>query len=159
MKYQKIILVILLAAVGLVFNFSDLEAQKKKLTYKQVYEGGRGMRGGMFGRGTMGWTDEEHYLEMKADPSKQGSRPVIMKTNVEDGKSEVYVDNTSIQLPEGFSMDRPSGSTQDNNYYLFNYKNDLYYYSRPENMFKQLTKDETPKKLQNFLPTVKKLHM
>ncbi|NJD23468.1 MAG: S9 family peptidase [Melioribacter sp.] len=159
MKHQKIVLIILLAAIGLVFNFSDLTAQKKRLTYKQVYEGGRGMRGGMgmFGRGAMGWIDEEHYLEMKADPSKPDSRPVMMKTNVEDGKSEIYIDNSSIQLPEGFSIDRPSGSTKDNNYYLFNYKNDLYYYSRPENMFKQLTKDEKPEKVAKLSPDGKKV--
>jgi len=159
MKHQKVVLIVLLAAMGLVFNFSDLTAQKKKLTYKQVYEGGRGMRGGMgmFGRGAMGWIDEEHYLEMKADPSKPGSRPVMMKTNVEDGKSEIYIDNSSIQLPEGFSIDRPFGSTQDNNYYLFNYKNDLYYYSRPENMFKQLTKDEKPEKVAKLSPDGKKV--
>ena len=136
MKLQKTILIMLLAIVGLVFNFSDIDAQKKKLTYKQVYESG-GMRGmGMMMRGaSMGWIDENNYLEMKADPSKPGSKPMLMKTNAENGKSEIYIDNSGIELPEGFSLDRPLGVTKDYNYYLINQKNNLYYYSRPDNTF------------------------
>jgi dipeptidyl-peptidase-4 len=150
-----------MAVIGLIFSLNDAAAQKKKFTYKQVFEGGGGMRGGgmgMFGRGgSMGWVDDEHYLEMKTDPAKPGSRPQLMKTNVENGKSEVYLDNSNIQLPEGFSIDRPSGSTKDNNYYLFNYKNNLYHYSRPDNTFKQLTKDEAQEKVARLSPDGKKV--
>lgn len=157
MKYQKTILILFLAVFGFVFNFSDINAQKKKFTYKQVYEGG-GMRGmGMMRGGSMGWADENHFLEMKADPLKPDSRPMLMKTNVEDGKSEIYIDNSGIQLPEGFSLDRPLGVTKDYNYYLINQKNNLYYYSRPENMFKQLTKDDTEEKVAKLSPDGKKV--
>lgn len=156
MKYQKTILI--LAVVGFVFNFSDIDAQKKKLTYKQVYEDG-GMRGGMgmMRGGSMGWADESHYLEMKTDSSKPGSPPMLMKTNVEDGKSEIYIDNSGIQLPEGFSLDRPLGVTKDYNYYLINQKNNLYYYSRPDNTFKQLTKDDAEEKVAKLSPDGKKV--
>jgi dipeptidyl-peptidase 4 len=160
MKNQKLFYVVLLIVVGIAFSFSDSAAQKKKLTYKQVYEAGMGMRGmmGMMGRGgSMGWIDEEHYLEMKADPSKPGSRPTMMKTNVADEKSELYIDNSKVQLPEGFSIDRAAASTKDNNYYLFNSKNNLYYYSRPENTFKQLTKDEAAEKVARLSPDGKKV--
>lgn len=158
MKHQKLFLILFLFVVGFVFTFSNMTAQKKKLTYKQVYESG-GMRGrmGVMGRGEMGWIDEDHYLEMKSDPAKPDSRPVMMKTNALDGKSEVYIDNSSIQLPEGFNIERPLGMTKDYNNYLFNYKNNLYFYSRSENSFKQLTKDDTVEKVAKLSPDGKKV--
>ena len=160
MKHQKTILILLFAAVGLIFNSYDINAQKKKLTYKQAFESDGGTRSGrgMFGRGnSFGWIDENHYSEMKSDPSKLGSRPVMMKTNVEDGKSEVFIDNSNVQLPEGFNIERPLGNTVDNNYYLFNNKNDLYYYSRLDNTFKQLTKDDAEEKVAKLSPDGKKV--
>ena len=135
MKSQKFLLIILLAVLGFVFSFSDTGAQKKKLTYKQVFESGMGMRGMM--TRTQNWLDEDHYLEAKPDPSKPGSRGVVMKVSASDGKSEVYFDYSSIKLPEGFSIDRSTLISPDNNYFLFVQKNNLFYYSRPDNSFTQ----------------------
>jgi dipeptidyl-peptidase 4 len=151
MKQQKTLLWIIIV-ITVLSSFSVLTAQKKKLTYKQVFEGG-GMRvmGMMSGR-TQGWIDDEHYLEMKADPSKPGSRPQLMKVSVLDGKAELTVDNSLIQLPEGFSIDRAIGSSKDNNSYLFNQNKNLYNYNRAENSFKQLTKDDAEEKIPHLSP-------
>lgn len=141
----------------LLITFIDSSAQKKKLTYKQVYESGRDMRSMMMMSRPQGWADDNHYLESKADPSKPGSRPALMKTNVLTGESTPYVDNTGIELPEGFSLERPSAVSKDYNFYLFNLKNNLYYYSRPDNEFKQLTKDDAEEKVAKLSPDGKKV--
>ncbi len=148
---------ILLAVTAVIF--SDASAQKKNFTYKQVYEMGGGMRGmmGMMGRAPISWLDDENYLEMKSDPAKPGSRPVLMKVNAEDGKSEIFIDNSKVQLPEGFSIDRPALTSKDYQHYIFNSKNNLYYYSRPENSFKQLTKDDAEEKVPQLSPDGKKV--
>lgn len=160
MKHPKRILFILLAVVGLIFNFSDLSAQKKKLTYKQVFEGGGGRRGMMDMMGmnrAIGWVDDEHYIEIKYEQEKQSLRPMWMKTSVKDGMSEPLVDNSKVQLPEGFSIDRPNLYSNDYNYYLFYFKKNLYHYSRPENTFKQLTTDDLEEKATQLSPDGKKV--
>ncbi len=141
----------------LAVTFIDSTAQKKKLTYKQVYEGGRDMRGFMMMSRPQGWADDNHYLETKADPSKPGSRPALMKTNVKTGESTLYIDNSSVQLPEGFSIDRPAGVSSDYNYYLLNQKNNLYHYSRPDNSFKQLTNDDAEERVPKLSPDGRKV--
>jgi dipeptidyl-peptidase 4 len=146
--------------VVLCFSIGDSElfAQKKKLTYKQVYEGGMGIRSmmGMIGR-SQGWVDDEHYIESKADPAKPGSRPIAMKVNAGDGKSGILFDNSGIQLPEGFSIDQATGKSKDYNYFLFKQKNNLYYYDRIENSFKQLTNDDAEEKIPQLSPDSKKV--
>jgi len=149
-------LLILIAVGVLIINFTDSFAQKKKLTYKQVFEGSRDMRAMMMMSRPQGWADEENYLEMKTDPSKQGSRPILMKTNVITGVSEQYIDNSGIELPEGFSIERPSSSLE-NNYYLFYQKNNLYYFSRSDNLFLQITKDAAEEKVYKLSPDGKKV--
>ena len=135
----------------------ELLAQKKKLTYKQVYESGLAMRAMMGMRGgTISWIDDEHYLEMKTDPSKMGSRPIPMKVNAEDGKAEIYFDNSTVKLPEGFSIDRAVSKSKDYNYFLFSQKNDLYYFNKTENSFKQLTHDDAEEKIPQLSPDGKK---
>ncbi len=146
-----------LITVILFSTVFDSTAQKKKLTYKQVYESGRDMRSMMMMSRPQGWADDEHYLEMKADPSKPGSRPALMKTNALTGESVFYIDNSGIELPEGFSIERPSAVSKDYNYYLFYQKNNLYYYSRPDNSFIQLTKDDAEEKVSRLSPDGKKV--
>ena len=160
MKHQKRILIILLAIVGVIFSFSDLSAQKKRLTYKQVFEGSGGMRGMMGMMGTsraIGWVDDEHYIEVKYNQKEGGLRAESFKTNVKDGSSVPLVDNSKVQLPEGFSIDRPNLFSSDYNYYLFYSKKNIYYYSRPENTFKQLTNDEAEKNIFQLSPDGKKV--
>ena len=128
MKHQKRILIILLAIVGVIFSFSDLSAQKKRLTYKQVFEGSGGMRGMMGMMGTsraIGWVDDEHYIEVKYNQKEGGLRAESFKTNVKDGSSVPLVDNSKVQLPEGFSIDRPNLFSSDYNYYLFYSKKNI----------------------------------
>lgn len=156
MKKSKLIL--LFISVLSIIVIQDSSAQKKKLTYKQVYESGRDMRAMMMMMARpQGWADENHYLETKADPSKPGSRPQLMKTNVLTGESSLYIDNSGIELPEGFSIERPSAVSKDYNYYLFNQKNNLFYYSRPDNSFKQLTQDDKEEKVPKLSPDGKKV--
>ncbi len=159
MKLLERTLVILLTVVGLLFNSSDLSAQKKKLTYKQVYEGGgmRGMMGMMGISRTNGWIDDDHYIEVKYNQKEGGLRAESFKTNVKDGSSVPLVDNSKVQLPEGFSIDRPNLFSSDYNYYLFYSKKNIYYYSRPENTFKQLTNDEAEKNIFQLSPDGKKV--
>lgn len=156
MKYLKLSLLFLLSITFIFQN--DFFAQKKKLTYKQVYESGMSMRSmmAMFNR-TQGWLDENHYLESKSDPARPNVRGLIFKTNAETGQSEIYFDPSTIQLPEGFSVDRANQKSKDNNYFLFNQKNNLYYFDRLENKFLQLTNDDAEEKVPQLSPDGKKV--
>lgn len=157
MKFQKLFLLILLFV--LCFSFSlEINAQKKKLTYKQVFESGLNLRSmmAMFGR-SQGWVDEDNYFEQKADPTKPGSRPVLYKVNAETGKSEILFDQSLIQLPEGFNIEKATVKSKDNNYFVFNQKNNLYYYNRPENSFIQITNDDAEEKIPQLSPDGKKI--
>lgn len=158
MKSKKFFLLIIIAVLCGSFENHELLAQKKKLTYKQVYESGMGMRAMMGMRGgTINWIDDEHYLEMKADPLKSGSRPVPMKVNAEDGKSEIYFDNNTVKLPDGFSIDQAVSRSKDYSSFLFKQKNNLYYYNKTENSFKQLTNDDAEEKIPQLSPDGKKV--
>jgi dipeptidyl-peptidase 4 len=158
MKERKIFLILVFIFLAMSFGELELFAQKKKLTYKQVYEGGMAMRGmmSMMSR-SVTWLDDEHYLESKADPAKPGSRPSLMKVNAEDGKAELFFDNSSVQLPEGFNIDQAIGKSKDYNYFLFKQKNNLFHFDRKLNSFKQLTNDEAEEKIPQLSPDGQKV--
>lgn len=120
--------------------FSVTNAQKKKLTFDQVFK----FQPPRLSQATprlSGWIDSENYLEVK--PPSEGQRPTLMKTNAATGESEVYIDYAQWNaiLPEGFTVERAQAV---NNYsgFLFDKDNDLYYLSIKNESFARLTEDE-----------------
>lgn len=154
---QKILITALLIVCGFLFNVSLVTAQKKKLTYKQAFNFGEPRFTSQVPQ-LKGWLDDDYYLEVKSDPSVPGSKPSLMKVKAIDGSSEIFIDYGKINevLPEGFTI---QSATPDENYngFLFNQKNDLYYYSHTEEVFKRLTKDDDEEKNPQFSPDGKKV--
>lgn len=150
----RVSILLILLSISL-FN-SELSAQKKKLTYKQVYKYAEPRLTGMLPR-VQGWLDEDYYLETKTDPAKPSSKQALMKVNAADGKSELFIDYSSVELPEGFSLYSAAVTTKDYSGFLFNQKNDLYYFNLKENTFKRLTNSDAEEKNPKFSPDGKKI--
>lgn len=131
--------------------------QKKNLSYNQVYN---------FAEPRLlkslpmikGWLDDANYLEVKTDSSKSIFQPVLMKVNVKDGSSEIFVDYRKINsaIPNDFNVENAIASF-DYKGFLFNEKKDLYYYSLEKNQFVQLTKDSLEERNPKFSPDNRKI--
>jgi len=85
MKFKIFFLVIL------VLIQNSLIAQNRNLTYKQVYNFAEPRLTKPLPQ-LKGWLDDNHYLEVKSDSSKSILQPVLMKVNVKDGSSEIFID-------------------------------------------------------------------
>lgn len=153
MKNRKLLFIILIMSAGMMLQYSDAGAQKKNLTYKQVFNFSEPRLTGQLPR-IEGWLDSDNYLEVKSDQAKPGSKPALMKVNASTGKGEAFLDYAEInsELPEGFAIERADVRTDDYAGFIFNQKNDLYYYSPSERIFKRLTKDDQPEKNPKFSP-------
>ena len=136
---------------------NNLFPQNKYLTYKQVYNFAEPRLTKPLPQ-LKGWLDDNHYLEIKTDSSKSIFQPVLMKVNANNGLSEIFIDYRKINenLPKGFNVEYAITSS-DYNGFLFNEKNDLYYYSLNKNTFTQLTKDSLKEKNPKFSPDGKKI--
>lgn len=147
MKFKSIFLFFLLVIVQ-----NNFFAQKKNLTFKQVYNFAEPRLTSQLPQ-IKGWLDDDYYLEVKSDSSMSIFKPVLMKVKAADGSSEVFIDYTKINenLPKGFNIERAIPSS-DYKGFLFKEKNDLFYYSLDKNNFKQLTKDSAEEKNPKFSP-------
>lgn len=141
----------------IIIFFNNSFTQKKNLTFKQVYYFAEPRLTTQLPQ-LKGWLDDDYYLEVRTDTSKSILKPVLMKVKAADGSSEVFVDYVKINenLPKSFNIERAIPSS-DYKGFLFNEKNNLYYYSLNENHFKQLTKDSTAEKNPKFSPNGKKI--
>jgi dipeptidyl-peptidase-4 len=156
MNNKKLLFIVAILFSASLFHYGDVNAQKKKLTYKQVFNFAEPRLTGQVPR-IDSWLDKDNYLEAKADPTVPGSKIVLWKVNAKTGKSEVYVDYPSLnaQLPEGYSVERADLKMPDYSAFIFNKKNNLYYYSVTAKEFKQLTKDEASEVNPKFSPNGK----
>ena len=137
----------LLSFFILVISISITNAQKKKLSYEQVYQRAEPKLSGQLPR-IQGWLDDNHYLESKKDSN---AKTKLMKINAQTGDESVYLDYDFYKdaLPKGFSLRASTTRTDDYTGFLFNRKNDLYYFSTETKEFKKLTanpaKEKNPK--------------
>jgi len=130
--------------------------QKKKLSYKQVFQRGEPRLLGSLPR-IRGWLDDEHYLEMRSDEEDEQETPKLMKVNATTGETIIYLDEEKYKdkLPKGFSFQRSADRTEDDTEFLFNHKNNLYYFSTKTQIFKQLTATLSEEKNPRFSPNGK----
>ena len=137
----------------ILFTFSAVDAQKKKLTYQQIYQRGSPQLLGPLPR-LQGWLDDSNYLELN---SERGSGANLTKVNAATGESSIFLDYKfwNEQLPEGFNLERSDARTDDYARFLFNKDNDLYYFSTGEELFKKLTNDKGEEKNPTFSPNGK----
>ncbi len=126
-------LLILTCTVSLAEN-----TQKKKLTYQKT--AGRGSGGPLMNPlpTIEGWLDDGHYLLQQNDDK---GIPVLYSISAKDSQSAVYVSNAELnkKLPFGFTIQQATEHSNDYVHFLFNQKNDLYYFNAKSGEFKQLT--------------------
>lgn len=142
--------------LGLTVLLSNGWTQKKKLTYKQVFQRGEPRLLGSLPR-IQGWLDDDHYLEMRSDENDEKSRSELLKVNVTTGETSSYFDAEKYKdkLPKGFSLLDNAGQTEDYSGFLFNSENDLYYFFTKTEVFKQITATPAPEKNPRFSPNGK----
>ena len=128
-------------------------AQKKRLTYKQIYQSEGPRLTGSVPR-ISGWLDDSCYLETEFIGEGKERKSVINKVDAATGESEVYMDYSVYKdkLPKGFTLRGRAERTKDSNGYLLNRKGDLYYYNIKEDQFKQLTSTASDEKNPKFSP-------
>jgi len=148
-NFSAVVLIILC----LVVLFASGWAQKKKLSYNQVFQHGEPRLLGSLPR-IQGWLDDDHYLEMRSDESEEKVSPKLMKVNVNTGEESIYLDEEKYKekLPNGFSLQNSDDRTEDYTGFVFNRKNDLYYFSTNNEVFKQMTATPAPEKNPRLSP-------
>jgi dipeptidyl-peptidase-4 len=116
------------------------KAQKapKKITYEQAYQNAEPRLFSPLPSITE-WLDDAHYLLSEQDEKTSSQK--LFKVNALTGDRTLFLDYDHIQqaLPEEIGAASPVGFTQDYNGFLYAFQGDLYYYSRPDNIFKRLT--------------------
>lgn len=138
---------LILVSLFLLINTSD--AQKKKLTYEQVYlDDGEKIIGST--PSLLGWFDEENYVERK---NKNGENEIV-KVNALSGKQSVLVDLKSALelLPEGIQLYWNYEFTKDYSAMVVSAKNNLYYIQFDDSTYKQLTNDDAEENNPHFSP-------
>ena len=97
----------------------------------------------------LGWTDDDHFLEVRTDPDNKQRR--IYRISAADGSSQVYIDSAAIQkdLPPGISAEQPAASTSDYTRLIFGSAQGLYYYDVKSGRHTRLTattgKEQNPR--------------
>jgi len=130
-------------------------AQKKKLTYQQVYQRGEPRLLGSLPR-IEGWLDDHHYLLVKSDPEDK-TKTRLVKVDAATGEESTFLDYQALneKLPEGFDIQKSAARTDDFGSFLFERKGDLYCFFPQTGMFKRLTATHAPEKNPKFSPNGK----
>jgi dipeptidyl-peptidase-4 len=116
------------------------EAQKfqKKLTFDQAYSNAEPL---LFEPLPLirQWLDDSHYLLM--EDSEANFSEKLFKVNAAQNTKTLFLDFGQIQeaLPKRIRASRYEACTKDFTGFLYMDRGDLYYYSRPNNLFKRLT--------------------
>ena len=131
---------LLIFSIALIIHAPSLSAQDKQLTFNQVY---------MFGQPRFlnqtprlkGWFDDEHYLMQRRDSTSSA----IVKVNAKTGNEIVVLDYNAINpnLDEAeLTAEDNIGITKDYTGLLFYDKDDLVFYSIPQNKVTRLTENK-----------------
>ena len=88
---KKSLFFLLFSLLFLFISIPTASAQRKKLTYKQVYQGSKPRLTGKLPR-IQGWLDDTFYLELKKDPDEKKAKTKLLKVNAQTGEESVYFD-------------------------------------------------------------------
>lgn len=144
-----------LVSVFLISLFIQVNAQKKQLTFNQVYMFGEPRLFNQLPR-NITWLDDENYLQQKRI---DGSNAVV-KVNAASGKEEIYLkysDYDDILLEYELTLDDQILKTDDYKTFILKKDNDFYYFSVETKEVKQLTNDKTEKENPVLSPDGKKI--
>jgi len=103
------------------------------------------------------WLDDEHYLQAMKDDNGENA---VFKVNAKTGKAKKFTDKNfkdevMENIPAAFKDVRISEFTEDYNSSTFVENGNLFYYNRPNNIFKQLTDNGSEEKTPIFSPNEK----
>ena len=131
-------------------------AQKKRLTYQQVYQRREPKLLGSLPK-IEGWLDDEYYLEWKSVEKKETAKSQLLKVNAASGKAIIQIDSQELKaiLPKGISLPTAADKTKDYTEFIFEHKDDLYYFSAKRKLFKRLTASASPENNPKFSPNAK----
>ncbi len=151
-RSAKLILMSVLMSLFVMMS-SDAWSQKKALTFGQVFKRSEPRLLGTLPQ-IVGWLDENHYLVMESAGGDQKAPLKLLRVNARTGESSIYFDekNHRDKLPEGFLIQRAADRLDDYSGFVFNEKNDLFYYSASKGIFKQITATPAPEKNARFSP-------
>ncbi len=152
---MRSIKVFICALTFFIIYFPGLYSQEKQLTYQQAYTGGTPRLFTPLPQ-LKGWFDEKNYLQIK----RTSDEFALLKINAETGDEQKLLDYKEVnkKLPDGFAIERANENSPDYSHFLFNMKNDIYYYSIKTNTFKQLTNSPEVEEMNpSFSPDFKKI--
>ena len=153
MKHKgKILFYLLIFFSFLLVSSSTIFANKKKLTYEQVYQQAKPRLTQSLPQ-IQGWLDDFHYLESKKISDEKDIQTKLVKINAQTGKEKIFLDYDVYKdkLPKDFSLRNSSVHTDDYAGFLFNKKNDLYYFSTKSKEFKRLTANTASEKMRGVV--------
>ncbi|NOZ62029.1 MAG: prolyl oligopeptidase family serine peptidase [Calditrichaeota bacterium] len=153
MRKRFLLFFSVILSISFLFNFQNLWGQKKKLTYQQVYQRGEPRLLGSL-PSIRGWADDAHYLKYDRADRKKGVSARLVKVDVKTGKDSVFFDYGKYKdkLPRGYSLQGASVHTDDYTGFIFQRKNDLYYFSTKTGKFRQLTDNPAAEKNPKLSP-------
>ncbi|QQS36537.1 MAG: S9 family peptidase [Ignavibacteriales bacterium] len=143
------------AIVILLAGLTSSPAQDKQLTFQQTYKGGQPRLFSPLPQ-IKGWYDDKNFLQIK----RTSDAYALLKVNAQNGDESVLLDYNEInkKLPEGFAIERADEYSNDYRHFMFNQKNDIYYYSIKNNSLKQLTNSPDVEEYNpSFSPDYKKI--
>jgi len=144
---RKHLLLLIGSFLSLVILISGASAQKKQLTYGQVFNQEQPI---LFAKlpTLKGWIDDSHYMESRKNAKTDLTQ--LIKIEAESGKESIFLDYKTFvsNFPEDLNPEEFVAKTSDYSTYLYRYRTDLYYYNRKEGELKRLTavdgKEENP---------------
>ncbi len=103
------------------------------------------------------WLDDDNYLQAMKDKNGENA---VFKVNAKTGKAKKFTDKNFRDevmgnLPEAYKNVRIREFTKDYNSSTFVKNGNLFYYYRPNNIFKQLTDNASEEKTPIFSPNEK----
>lgn len=146
---------LMLLLIFFALSIPELFAQKKELTFNQVY---------MFAEPRLlksipsvkEWYDDEHYLQSKTEDGKA----LLMLINARTGVENLFLDYSEYDdqlIDHGLTLDGSIANTSDYDGFLFNKNNDLYFFSRSKGKIVRLTNDPAEEKNPTLSPDGKKV--
>jgi len=148
---MKRALVVVIIGYMICFTCTNVFAQKKKLSYGQVYLKAEPSLLGILPKLDR-WIDDEHYLESYSDPAQNISK--LIRVNVKSGKADTFIDYTDWErtLPQEIKPKSFIHKSESYNTYLYSHRSDLYFYSRISDVFKRLTASSSRENNATFSP-------
>ncbi len=106
--------------------------------------------------GFMGWLDDQHYLERRAD-EKDAKKIVLLKVNAKTGSTSPYEANSprkevQKKIPKEFQLSWRAPHTKDFKQVILTKDNNLYLFEKATGEVRQLTKHEDLEENPTFSP-------